>query len=258
LSHYSAIALYGDGTVLANRVAPSRDLPPTIVVRISPRGEVERIAMQHAPDPSSLAITHKDGSGFYSGVPFMSGIDNLFAADGNRIGYVETVLNDTGGNIRILVVGAAGDTLVSRMTPFVGTRITQAEKDSVVETRLKQRQGPAVQMGRGGATQTVASRYVSPADLAEYESVLRARMPDFHPPIVTAKFGIDNTIWIETRSTPAETQWSMLSEHGDPELTILLPKKTRLMQASRTTIWTVQLDEDDIPSVVRFRIERSP
>lgn len=255
LSNYAPLALYADGSVLANRGAPSRDSPPTIMVHVSARGEVNRVLLQH-PRAGTVVIQNKNGGTTYTSAPFVNGTADFFAADGNRLGYFEMTPTQTGGTIRTIIVSAAGDTLISRSIPFIGTRISQQTKDSAIADRLRQRQGPATVVGPGGVPQKATQR-VDASELADYEAALRDKMPVFYAPIVSAKLGLDNTIWVHTRVTGPEAEWVMLSERGGPEFTISLPPKTRLMQASRSTIWAVQLDDDDIPSVVRYRIDRA-
>jgi hypothetical protein len=131
----------------------------------------------------------------------------------------------------------------------------QAEKDSAVKDLLKGIQGPGqVITANGGAQAT--NRSPPQADIDALESAARKHIPLNHAPITGARFGLDNSIWVKLRQTGSNVQWVMMNDRGDPALTVTLPPKTNLMQASRTTIWTMQLDGDDVPSVVRYRIDR--
>jgi hypothetical protein len=77
-----------------------------------------------------------------------------------------------------------------------------------------------------------------------------------HSPIASARVALDNTIWVQLRTARGVQEWVMLDERGDPQLSVSLPPGTRLVQASRSAVWTLQTDADDIQSVVRFRIDR--
>ena len=47
---------------------------------------------------------------------------------------------------------------------------------------------------------------------------------------------------------------TMLDDRGQPVVTVVLPRRTELVQAKRGMIWAVHRSSDDVPSVVRYRV----
>ena len=79
-------------------------------------------------------------------------------------------------------------------------------------------------------------------------------MPKVYPPLSAMTLGADGTTWISGRITPKGRTVTAIDARGNQLFTVELPPKTRLVQANRTTLWTVQTDADDLPSVVRYRV----
>ena len=66
-----------------------------------------------------------------------------------------------------------------------------------------------------------------------FRAQARERAPAVYPPTAVT-LGLDGTIWVALRSTDRGTPVHVLSETGDPIASLLLPKRTRIQQASMT------------------------
>ncbi len=81
--------------------------------------------------------------------------------------------------------------------------------------------------------------------------------PDFLPPVTGAVIGRDGTVWIKRESIPGDSiAWNVIDELGNMVGVLTLPKNLRVRQVQRDLVWAVELDEFDVPYVVRFRVER--
>jgi len=68
--------------------------------------------------------------------------------------------------------------------------------------------------------------------------------------------GTDGTIWLRLRSRGDHYAWLVLDPRGEPLDTVRVPRNQWILSASLDELWVSETDELDIPSVVRFRIER--
>jgi hypothetical protein len=171
-------------------------------------------------------------------VPFRPALRTPFTVspDGKRMGYARAhVEGVTGGRIQLIVLTDDGDTLVTRSHPFTGTPIPKATVDSAVDAMAN-----------------------SLAPNATFAETFRADAPKLVPtvysPISTMLFGRDSTAWIGLRTTTAERQWMVVDWRGEPIATLMLPRKLRVVAADRAHVWAVWYDDDDVPSVVRYRV----
>jgi len=62
-------------------------------------------------------------------------------------------------------------------------------------------------------------------------------------------------IWLKREPrTGIETRWDVLSSSGVPKATVRLPTSARLIHVRDGLLWTVEMDELDVPYVKRYRI----
>lgn len=246
-------AMLSDGGYIAYRSAAAQENPPVLIAHVTPDAQVDRVLTSHPQSESAFSMATNTGGMMFTSVPFMNDYVDFIAVDGNRMGYF-SVTTAPKTEARLVIVGSKGDTLLRRSYSFSGVAITQAEKDSAIGDRVKGLTGPVTRVTANGSEAGVRS--TSPVDVDAYSNSIRARMPTVHAPIQSARIGIDNTIWVQLRPVRNAQQWVMLSERGDPQVTITLPPNTQLARASRTTVWATQSDADEVQSIVRYRIDR--
>jgi hypothetical protein len=210
------------------------------LVSVGASGMIDRVLGDFPPFlPGDVARVGTETQGAMTTLPFRFYPILRLSSRSDRIGYV-TVRADLaeGGHIRLVVLDPHGDTTVAREYAFAGTRVPERVIDSVIEVRAS------------GAR---------PAALGDaIRSETRQKMPPFYQPVRSLLFGEDSTIWLDLRGPETRGIWLMLDWHGNPEATITLPPNARLSVAQRNAIWTIELDKDDVPSVVRYRLEKAP
>lgn len=213
----------------------------------SVRGDVTRVIATTPLMKNFINVERMNGlQSWGTSIPFVEGVYETMAPDGTRIAYgVTTFTPDHTGSLRITVIGLRGDTLVARNYPFAGVPISARVADSAIAVQMRSyRPAPDSKM-----------RPNAPPDVAdEIESKLRAGIPPAASPYRSLLLGIDYSLWLSGPSAPTGRQYFILDEHGTPLGTVTLPKNSYIAAASRTTVWTVEDDANDLPSLVRYRI----
>lgn len=78
-----------------------------------------------------------------------------------------------------------------------------------------------------------------------------------YPPLEGATFvGRDGTIWIGLRGTEEGNPWLILNPDGSLYGRLTVPTNVKITAGERTQFWGSEYDENDIQSVVRYRITR--
>ncbi len=96
-----------------------------------------------------------------------------------------------------------------------------------------------------------------PADSAARFEQVRARLdfPPFQPPVGQAIPASDGSLWLEREDEGgAERRWLFLDADGEPQGHLTLPRETRIGWSGGDRLWLVELDEFEVPWLVRYRI----
>jgi len=98
-----------------------------------------------------------------------------------------------------------------------------------------------------------------PPDPSEVERELRnaGLIPSFQVPVGAIAMGQDGSIWLrrEVRSEDV-SQWQVFTRDGQVQGIVQLPSGARVVAAKDDVVVTVELDELDVPFVVKYRLER--
>lgn len=141
--------------------------------------------------------------------------------------------------------GLRGDTAFSRAFSYTAAAVSDAAIEAIVDSwveRLKRHPGP-------GGTSPVIDR-----------TVIRRAIdrPETTPPISELVLGRDGTIWLRREdATPSrEATWLLLDDRGHSIGEVRAPKEVQLFRADQRNAWGVARDDDGVPVIVRYRIER--
>lgn len=88
---------------------------------------------------------------------------------------------------------------------------------------------------------------------ARYRSQVIA--PRYYPPVRRVIAGGDGSVWLEEHQPTTAHQWLVLGPNGRPRGRVTVPANVRIMSAVADTFWGVELDEDDVPTIVRHRVK---
>lgn len=165
------------------------------------------------------------------------------SSDGALHVVVETEITSSRAvAVTVTLLGHAGDTLYSVRHPFEGSPVPRAEAERRTEetyTRL-----------RGSLQNPDASRALEAAEAWRRS----ARTPSAYPPLRDVIVGSDSSVWLLMRDSSQSAPLLRLGATGSVSGRAVLPKGSRVLAASSTHIWVVELDYDDVPSLLRYRI----
>jgi hypothetical protein len=164
---------------------------------------------------------------------------NVTAAmhDGSRFVMIyPSVEGSDAGTFLVTSIGLRGDTLFSRRYPFRLDRIAAAEAQKSIDATVASLQ----RFGNANAESFRA----------------RAKVPPAYSPFSNAIMGRDGSTWISERPAPQSRSWLVLDPRGNVYGRVLLGERATIEEADLNNIWAVELDADDLPSVVRYRLAR--
>lgn len=79
-------------------------------------------------------------------------------------------------------------------------------------------------------------------------------IPAHHPAVSSMIVGRDGTIWLAGPNDGASARdWMIIDPNGEPQGTVTLPSRFRAQHARGLVVWGMDLDEVDVPYLVRFR-----
>ncbi len=135
--------------------------------------------------------------------------------------------------LRIVVLRGPRDTVRTSTIPVPASVLTAASRDSFVEPTVRR-------LSRAG--------YPS--------SLVRDALytPRFRPLVEDGFVSVSGKLWLRRGDGSGTDQYLIVGDRGRVEATVSVPSRIRLSAADEANVWGVELDSDDVPSLVRFRI----
>jgi len=189
-----------------------------------------------------MALTRGEGtarSGLFGPQPLSD--EPLVAVTGSgRLYAVErdAASSSGGAQFTVLALNVNGDTLWTRRVPYVPKRLTARMVDSVVNER-------AESFSKRGLPYTAA------------EVRAAVFVPDFLPPVTRALAGEDGTLWLRREDGGTTVDYVVLSRDGVILATLSVPRAVSLLSASGDDVWAEETDTDDVPLLVKYRIDKT-
>jgi hypothetical protein len=235
-------AVYTDGSMLATagsgryKTYPAsydRNAKPWL--RVS-RDYVIQAQIGWVPEDNSFArLETATGVGGFA-IPFAIAPYDYVSPDGSRIAILTTdTEGEHKGTFQVTVLGQAGDTVFSRRYPFKEEPIPGSVLDSAMTARIKNLQ----------------ERF--PGAVA---AMRKAKVPTVYPPVSRFFLAQDSTVWVRLRQTGDLVPWVILSPRGEPVDTLRLPPTLRPVEASNNQLYLIERDENDVESILRFRLHK--
>jgi hypothetical protein len=235
---------------LSTRLLPFQLLPDNVALGV---GMVPAVLFQEGK-VSAMPILRMDWEGVANGVvanrgaghgmfsmprdgrqvvigqhPFTADPKVMVSPDGKHIAIVD-VKDGASPTIRITYVSTRGDTLRRSEVPFTPLPIDKATLDSVIGQLVK-----AAKMPGGEATIR--------------EALL---VPKYNWPIGQTLLEPNGTAWIQIRANTPVADWLIVSPAGKLVEIVKAPRQVDI-RLVKDGIWAVVPDEDDVPSVIRYR-----
>ena len=239
IGSFDPLALLPDGSWLGQAViwSTSGSGYQSLMAVRSPSGAMRTVltTSNDESDPRMMWV-----AGFGRGVPFSLQPQYSFAYNGSRFAGMTAPIPATESSFfTVTVFRGTGDTVFTRRYPFLGVPIPKR----VVDSALAAMNPPGGRVSEG------------PADLNQrFQAMARERMSSWYIPVETITLGLDETIWVGMRLTDEGRPYLVLNSRGDPVASMLLPRSSRLRQATASRIWVTETDDDGLTSVVRYRV----
>ncbi len=249
-------AIYEDGTSLVavlnfSAIPAGFDANGGGYFRVAADGTIRNSVVYFNQPTGSVRIAMGDGGRMQgsSGMiqqhtPFYTRPLTKVSHRGNRIATLACIYDGPQARtMRVVMLGASGDTIYARNHPFTPQAIPRTVADSAHAAAV--------------ANTKAMSQFVGAADAAALTRAVQdqMRIPPFYPPFTSMVIADDGTAWIELRSPAGgATSFMLLDPRGSVVGTVAVPARTKVLTVSSTHMWGIELNQDDVPSVVRYRV----
>lgn len=212
-----------------------RGLPESdkAVVRMSRSGSVSDTIIVVPTVHSMYAVgdgtTFSFGAQRFPDAPVVIG----FGAQ-SRIAVIDRSASRDGSrsSVQITCISATGNTLWKRALEYVPKRLEKSATDSFVNSVLR-------------STQRLR---------LESDVVRRALfLPSYRPPVTAAFASSEGELWIRREDGADAVEYWVISATGNLIASLATPKNLTLLAARGQNVWGVERDENDVPTIVKFR-----
>lgn len=168
--------------------------------------------------------------------PFTDSPLTAYAAASRRAYVIERwcATSDDAAVVKVTALDAKGDTAWVRALPYTPVRLNRAKVDSVLAAFDR------VEGARYGPDEIRRALYA----------------PVFRTPVTSVVADDRGALWIRWDEGTRPGSYTVLGGDGRVTATANVPAGIRLRWVSDSTAWGEELDENDVPTLVRFRIAR--
>jgi hypothetical protein len=245
ISDFAPSAIAADGKVLGQILqvdgrdpATTRLLYSYYVAAVGPDAAIRRLAEipPQAVAPRAYVSVEGPNRIAYATVPFANDAVYAFSTAGDRFAIVSTARGAK--TYTVTVQNGGGDTVFSRAYPFAPRAIPGSVADSAADAVTK------------NARQTSAV-------IANLRAETRRLIPPTYPPVTSVVLARDGTTWLRTTDATGAEQATVLDPKGNVRATVPLRHGIDVVEADGNRVWAVDVDEDDVASVVVFTLAPS-
>jgi len=169
--------------------------------------------------------------------------NDLFTLDpgGNEVIVIDRQITESpsGAHFRMLAFGADGQPIIERQLSYDPVVLTSKRFDQELESLAS----------------PVLNRFPSAKD-ARNATALQLFRPHFLPPVRDVIVGSDRSTWLNVQLADNDQTWLAFDKLGVQIARIVAPPGAKLLAVSATGAWGVVLDRDDVPALVRYRIDK--
>lgn len=196
--------------------------------------------------------TFADGSRKGRPFPFAAPPEYEVSADG-----MYSVVRAVGGRdpatafVRLTMIRSDGDTTYSKAYLVPAIALPRNVADSAIAatvSSMRDARGMRPSSWTDGALRSAAAAWQERAE---------DHVPPFFPPVPQNSptvIGRDGSVWIPLRETAEGRPYLVLDAEGNAIGQPVFPASVRIAAADATVAWGVELDENDVPSLVRYRL----
>jgi hypothetical protein len=243
-------ALYPDNSQLAQYSFGAPDPTTGLIsdnryIIVGPKGDIVREVLRVPPTTTRVGIKGPWGVAM-ADVPFASQPFARVSPTGSHVAVVSAATaSGTQGSYTITLIRMTGDTAFSKAFPYTAVLIPAKAKADELEARL--------QRGRRRPTEGPDAGAWPTEELVEK---VRPLIPAFYAPVRDVRVGNDDSIWLWMHDDDPTPRYRVVDSRGTLRGEVLLPPRSSVVAASTSQLWLIERDQDDVPSLVRYRISR--
>lgn len=208
-------------------------------VRTDRRGTISDTVVTYVAEFPAI-VTAPRGRGFFGYQPIRDGPVVSYDPRTGLITEIErrAAASEAGGVFRVSIRTSQGMVLKQRSFRYDPILLPRETRDSIIGEARRRATGRAADM----LPVVMTNLY----------------LPAFQPPVRSFVTAEDGTIWVEREPLPGGRVYLILDVDLNPMATVHLPATsgTVLSPITRTHFWAHELDDLDVPSLVRYRIRR--
>ena len=219
----------GSGLILNTRIGENM-INRFSTFRLNWEGVASGVVAEKSFGAFRMQVNVPGMNGYPGRQPFVDDPLFLYSPSGNVA--VADVVESPSPAILISYFNINGDTIRRARIPYTPVPVTSRMVDSVIPEIAKtiKREG--------------------------HEDVIRKAMvvPKYFWPIGRGSMADDGTTWLQLRGNTPNAQWLVVSPQGKLTGVATLPRSADILLI-QDGVWAVVKDDDDVPSVVHFRIK---
>lgn len=227
-----------DGTVLGFGGWSGRDVEMGVTTHaplllMSRTGETQD-TLGWVPLGNDHLILRGSRSTMYRDQPFSDAPITEYGATAGGIFVIDRTdpADPNAASVHVTALRATGDTLWSVHVPYGPVPLSRLLVDSI----------------RTGLQKELGTRI--PADVLERELYV----PVFRAPVTAALAAEDGSLWLRWDEQTRAATWSVIGADGRLAAEVTVAPTVRLRWVSGEVAWGEELDENDVPTLVRYRI----
>ena len=223
-------ASYGSSDQAAGKV------PLAPLLRMTRYGvTLDTVVWVSTANSQSVMTFGRDGQMFMA-QPFS---DTPIAAVGAASGRVYVVDRTVATSPRdatfgVIALNLNGDTLWQRRYPYTPRRLDAERRENALGRRIEI-----------GGVQITRNQIMSATFL-----------PDHAAPVTAVIVASNGSLWLRRDDRPGDVEHLVIGPDGAPLATLTLPRYVTIKAVSGDAVWTTEIDEDDVQTIVRSRIMR--
>jgi len=178
-------------------------------------------------------IIQSDRATMYMGQPYGDAAITVYSSEGNRLYVVDGPAAQASATAQVTVtaINVDGDTAWVTAMPYEPVRLEEHEVDSV----------------RNAYRKAHATRFTTEqVDKAFY-------VPAFRPPLSDAVAAVDGALWIRWDDRTRSGGVTVIDASGRVRQHLTVESRAKVVWASADHMWLERKDENDVPSLVRYR-----
>jgi len=186
---------------------------------------------------SGQGSVRSETSALFFTQPFSDAPISVFAASAGRLYVVERAAQAGNSSFRVTAIRASGDTLWTRSYPYRPMPFGSGVADSI--------------------RNTLANRYSGGRARFSSDQIRKAVFIPAHQVTITRAFAAaDGSLWLRREEFGDPRTWTVIAPDGNIAAALSLPPNVRPMAVIGDRAWGVELDDVDVPLLVRYRIRK--